>query len=448
MKYFIQLFLILMLILSCAGFKNNEVMKDPIGQTSSFVTVEGQQFMLFGEPYYFLGTNVWFAANLAAEGQRERLKKELDLLQELGITNLRILGASEGNGDYRIHKSFQPTLGEYDEEMMQGLDFALAEMTKRDLKAVIYLNNYWIWSGGMAQYLAWTLNKPVPNPFLGEYGWDDFMRNSGTFYGNTEAVKAHWNYVEQLVKRVNTITGIPYIEDPAIMSWQLSNEPRPGYNQEDGFANKPSYLSWLDNTARKIKSLDPNHLVSTGNEGTMGSVTDTDMYMDAHALESIDYATFHLWIKNWGWYDADKPAETYPEAEQNALAYLEEHFNYATTLNKPLTLEEFGIPRDFYENSPGTSTEWRDRYFKTIYGALYENAMNGGPLAGSNVWSWAGYGRPDGAEYKWDLGEDYVGDPPQEPQGLNSIFSSDSSTIRILEEYSGKMKSLNLKRKG
>lgn len=227
------------------------------------------------------------------------------------------------------------------------------------------------------------------------------------------------------------------------MSWQLSNEPRPGQSQDDGFANKKSYLTWLDTTAKKIKVLDPNHLVSTGNEGLAGSVYDKSMYLDSHALESIDYATFHLWIKNWGWYDAANPEATYPEAEQKALAYLEQHFAFANTLNKPITLEEFGIPRDQYENAPGTSTAWRDRYFKTIYEVLYENASKGGPLAGSNFWSWGGVGRPDGKEYIWNPGEDYVGDPPQEPQGLNSIFSSDSTTLEILGKYAEMMNSLS-----
>ena len=39
------------------------------------------------------------------------MTKELDLLNELGINNLRILGASEGSGSFRINKSFQPELG-------------------------------------------------------------------------------------------------------------------------------------------------------------------------------------------------------------------------------------------------------------------------------------------------------------------------------------------------
>ena len=43
------------------------------------------------------------------------------------------------------------------------------------------------------------------------------------------------------------------------------------------------------------------------------------------------------------------------------------------------------------------------------------------------------------------LGDPFVGDPPQEPQGFNSIYDSDSTTISILRDNAGKMESLNRK---
>jgi len=34
----------------------------------------------------------------------------------------------------------------------------------------------------------------------------------------------------------------------------------------------------------------------------------------------------------------------------------------------------------------------------------------------------------------WRKGDPFVGDPPQEPQGRNSIFQSDTSTLRIIRD--------------
>ena len=51
-------------------------------EASKFITVEDGQFIRNGKPYYFVGTNFWYGAILASEGQggdRERLAKELEI---------------------------------------------------------------------------------------------------------------------------------------------------------------------------------------------------------------------------------------------------------------------------------------------------------------------------------------------------------------------------------
>ena len=57
------------------------------------------EFKANGLPYYFLGTNMWYGMNLGMEGKagdRDRLIRELDLLQSKGVNNLRVMGSSEG----------------------------------------------------------------------------------------------------------------------------------------------------------------------------------------------------------------------------------------------------------------------------------------------------------------------------------------------------------------
>ncbi|MEJ2055195.1 MAG: beta-mannosidase, partial [Calditrichaceae bacterium] len=202
---------------------------------SNFVRVAGKQFTLKGKPYYFLGTNIWFGANMGMEGEegnRERLVKELDYLKSIGINNLRILGASEGKQFNTVRPSIQPNLGDYNESVLIGLDFLLSEMAKRDMYAVIYLNNFWVWSGGMSQYVAWDKQIPVPNPFLPEYSWHDFMNFSAEFYSLPSMNETFRKYIKTIVNRNNTVTGKKYKDDPVIMAWQLANEPRPGQGEE------------------------------------------------------------------------------------------------------------------------------------------------------------------------------------------------------------------------
>ena len=52
--------------------------------TSQIITVKDGQFVKNGKPYYFIGTNMWYATILASEGEggnRERLARELDSLK-------------------------------------------------------------------------------------------------------------------------------------------------------------------------------------------------------------------------------------------------------------------------------------------------------------------------------------------------------------------------------
>ena len=105
-------------------------------------------------------------------------------------------------------------------------------------------------------------------------------------------------------------------------------------------------------------------------------------------------------------------------------------------LDKPLVLEEFGFPRDGASLEPGSATTYRDRFFASLFEQVESSSAAGGALRGSNVWSWAGRGRAQHLDATWRDGDThYTGDPPQEPQGLNSIFDADASTLELLRRH-------------
>ena len=423
---FLAIFLLFTLAFSCT--------KEP----DRFVRVENMNFTLNGKPYYFFGANFWHGAYLAAdlvEGDRERLLRELDLLAEHRITNLRVMAATElSDLKMSVKPAFNQGDGSHNERLLEGLDLLLVEMAKREMKAVLVLNNYWQWSGGMAQYLNWTTGETVIDPDL-TGDWPGFMAQSARFYGNEQANQLYREYITALVNRVNTISGTRYIDDPTIMSWQLANEPRPAPDAAENETHAKEYVQWVHETAGFIHSLDPNHLVSTGSEGIYGSVQSRDIYMNAHRSPHVDYVTFHIWPKNWSWFDAFDPEATFGRSVENTFRYFGEHVNLARELNKPTVLEEFGLERDSGSFSPEATTHYRDEYLSRLFAAVVDSAVAGSPMAGLNFWAWGGEGRARHGDYIWRPGDSFTGDPPQEAQGLNSVFSTDTTTLRVFLKY-------------
>jgi len=416
---------------------------------SGFVEVDGRHFRLDGKPYYYAGANLWYGMYLGSPGEtgdRPRLTQELDQLASNGVRNLRVLAISETSA---LKRAVRPAVllepEKIDETLWQGLDFLLAEMAKRDMKAVLYLNNFWQWSGGMSQYVAWFNGKPVVDPDVSG-DWNGFMDNSASFYRDARATRAFRAAVERLVKRRNSVNGRAYVADPTIMAWQLANEPRPG--SDAGFTPKKAraFSTWIDETAGFIKKLAPRQLVSTGNEGWMGTAGDRGLYTSAHGSKNVDYLTYHMWAPNWGWFDPKKPAETYDPAWRKMQDYLNWHIDAANAMGKPVVLEEFGINRDGGTFSPAASTRYRDRFYRAVYELLARRAAAGDAIAGSNFWAWGGAGRTHNADFMWKPGDAFVGDPPQEAQGLYCVFDSDASTIAFIAAHARQMSGLQAMR--
>ena len=408
--------------------------------SSDFVKVKGTQFQINDKPYYYIGANYWYGAHLGSSGNygdRERLLRELDHLAAHGVKNLRIMAGSEGpaNQPLRVQPAMQEAPGVYNQEVLEGLDFLLQEMAKRNMKAVMCLTNFWHWSGGMAQYVSWADKTSIPYPPPAKDGsWDRYQKYTATFYTNQQAKEAYNQHVRYIVNRTNSLTGLPYKNDPVIMSWELANEPR-------GMKQRSAYLKWIKDTVTLIKSLDANHLVTIGSEGDTPNPEYAGVrYLEDHKSSGIDYGTMHIWIENFGWYEPKKPDQSYPGALEKAKDYFNKHLKESETLGLPMVFEEFGIARDQRSMDPKSTTKWRDQYLATMFNQVLEAAEQGRAVAGANFWAYSGEGRPStNDEAFWQLGDDLLGDPAHEPQGWYGVYNTDVSTFKIISDIAAKM---------
>ena len=426
-KQFLLLKVLLFLLGACA----------PKPAEHSFIKVNADgQFVRDGKPYYFVGTNFWYGAILGSEGEggnRERLHKELDFLKSIGINNLRVLVGADGENGIktRVEPSLQVAPGVYTDTILAGLDYFMNELRERDMTAVLYLNNSWEWSGGYSVYLQWSGHGDAVVPAVD--GWPAYMEYVKQFPQSDSAKALFANHVNYIVSRTNRYNQIKYVDDPTIMSWQIGNEPR-AFSDE----NKEPFARWMADVAAQIKSLDPNHMVSSGSEGSWGCEMDMNLFEKIHADPNINYLNIHIWPYNWSWVKADSLKELLPRAKENTKKYIDDHMVIARKYSKPIVLEEFGFPRDGFSFSKEAPTTARDEYYRYVFDLIRQDRESGGLFAGCNFWAWGGFAGQNPDHVFWEKGDDYTGDPAQEQQGLNSVFATDS-TIEIIKAENRKL---------
>ena len=423
-------------------------------EPSEFVKVVNGQFVRGEDTLSFVGTNFWYGPLIASEGRggnRDRLHKELDALKSIGVTNLRILVGSDGPEGvaYKVEPVLQLEPGVYNDTVLRGLDYLLAQMAERDMHAVLYFNNSWEWSGGYGQYLEWAGNGRALLPSVD--GYENYVDHVSRFVKDEKAKELYYNHVKNIVTRTNTVTGDPYTEDPTIFSWQIGNEPR-AFARDS--VTKAAFADWMCTSASLIKSLDPNHMVSSGSEGLYGCEVDMDLFEKIHAHEDFDYLNVHIWPLVWRWVTKDTFADSVCVANRMTEKYLTAHFPVAERLGKPIVLEEFGYPRDgakafegeaekFWDGvslSKDSSTAARDAYYSYVFGRLISARENGEPLVGVNFWGWGGHATQSKVNEFWRPGDDYCGDPAQEPQGLFSVYATDESTVELIRQTNETLK--------
>ena len=181
-------------------------------------------------------------------------------------------------------------------------------------------------------------------------------------------------------------------------------------------------------------------MISTGSEGYYGCEWDMELCEKIHAIDEISYINCHVWPYNWKWMRGDKMQEDLQRSCENTEEYINMHIELAEKINKPLVVEEFGMPRDNMDFRKKSGVACRDKYYTFVFAMIEKAKAEGGKFAGCNFWSWGGYAETNVEDHEyWAKGDDYTGDPAQEQQGLNSIFVEDNSTIDIIHKTNEKL---------
>ena len=123
-------------------------------------------------------------------------------------------------------------------------------------------------------------------------GVDEFSafagRPAGSFWIDAEVKADFRDFLHFILNRRNTVNGIVYKDDPAILAWQLGNEfmSYAGDRKLDPAVWTPRITAWSLEMAAYIKQEDPHHLVmeAGGDRAALLASPDIDV-MSTHLYE-------------------------------------------------------------------------------------------------------------------------------------------------------------------
>ncbi len=373
------------------------------GVPNGFAYTQGTRFMLDGSPFYYAGTNCYYLTFKSQEAVDSVFKDA----EAMGLKVIRVWGNldvgvktgttdSEGkpvftnNNDGPGEKDgiyfqyFDKDLGKpvinEGKDGLQKLDYALYQAEKHGIKLLITFTNYWDAFGGMGQYVKWAEE-------LGITGLkkDDFYTN--------ETLKGWYkDYVNGLLNHTNPYTGRKLKDEPSVFAWELANEPR---CNTDAQCRDNILYNWAKEMSEYVKSVDPNHMVSLGDEGFYNKpygyyneyTTSNYAFYGAEGvdfeklmtIDTLDFGTPHLYLDQWGM--------KHTGTGQDDLLWFKIHGETCAELGKPVILEEFGLTNRTIRDSE------YEQWFEVLEGNVYETVE----YAGTNYWMIASY--IDGALY-------------------------------------------------
>ncbi len=211
---------------------------------SQFITRDGGRLMEGGKEFRFIGANMPglvvpydFTVRLPERMSLPTPWEIEDAFKTLSRMGMRVVRTwnlpmcEPGEAPQPWHYVLAP--GQFNEAAFRTIDHTLALANKHGVRVMLCLSaESGDYLGGIGTYAAHRGKKRA------DFWTDPQLR---------EDYKAT---VRHVLTRVNTVTGVPYRDDKAILAWQFGNEMH------------GAQTNWLSEMAAYMKRLDPNHLVS------------------------------------------------------------------------------------------------------------------------------------------------------------------------------------------
>lgn len=243
-----------------------------------FVGVDGTEFTCGDGSLYLNGSNdQQVVATQVPEG---RIEEVFSMAADLGMNVMRVFGY----GVPPSEQAAQPSPGEYNEAFFQRFDRIVATAKRHGIRLVVPLVNNNREVDSISRYVEWV----------------DGASEHNDFYEMDACRALYKDYVEHVLTRENSLTGLEYREDPTIALWELGNELNCVWP-------KKYPLDWIRDVGAHVKDLDRNHPLATGVVGLQwgddpndkqswrDGITEDTALIKSNEPDVVDVVTFHLY---------------------------------------------------------------------------------------------------------------------------------------------------------
>lgn len=292
--------------------------------SSSFPSTSGSNFVIDGKEQYFAGTNTYW---IGFQTNNDDVDLVMKNIASSGMKVLRVWGFNDVTSDPGANTVYYQSFINGEAKINTGanglerLDYVVKSAEEHGIKLIINFVNNWTDYGGMAAYF--------------EYAG---ISSNAEWYTSEKAQTQYKAYIKAVVSR--------YSSSPAVFAWELANEPRCNGCDLDVMTD------WVASSAAYVKSLDSEHMVTTGEEGfglegdgsypyTFGEGGD---FNATCADPNIDFCVYHLYPESWG---------TDANGEEWGNEWIKNHAKVCESLGKPCVLEEFG-----FDNTCSVELAW------------------------------------------------------------------------------------------
>ncbi len=252
----------------------------------NFITVSGNKLMDGDREFRFISFNIpnlnyvedimdFKVTNSYALPTEFEMRDAFATIREMGGKVIRIYTIPVRNNNFPAEApTFVEAPGQFNEDAFKANDLMLALANEYGVRIIFSLLNNWQWMGGVPNYAE----------FRG--------KSQDEFWSDRQLIKDFKKTIKFTLNRKNTITGIAYKDDKAILCWETGNELQ-------------CPPEWTVDIVRYIKKQDKNHLILDGyyaiDQRTVREESITDPNIDivsSHHYEKDPFETQKNIVRN------------------------------------------------------------------------------------------------------------------------------------------------------